>query len=93
VIQVVFLDRRLWPHPVEQLLLRDQSPGILDQHQERVEHLQTQRDHLTAAREAALTDVEMKRPEPIRGLGHESHLRKVSEIDQRSQRTPARARF
>ena len=32
VIQVVFLDRRLWPHRVEQLLLRDQPPGILDQH-------------------------------------------------------------
>ena len=66
VIQVVFLDRRLRPHRVEQLLLRDQPPGVLDQHQQRVEHLQTQRDHLAAAREPALADVEMKRPEPIR---------------------------
>ena len=95
VIQVVFLDRRLRPHRVEQFLLRDQPPGVLDQRQERVEHLQTQRDHLTAARESALTDIEMKRPELIRasfrGLGHESHLRKVSEIRQHSQRTPAPA--
>ena len=67
VIQVVFLDRRLWPYRVQQLLLRDQPPGVLDQHKERVEHLQTERDHLAAgAGEPALTNVEMERPEPIR---------------------------
>ncbi len=67
MIQVVFLDRRLRPDAVEQLLLRDQPPGVLDQHQERVEHLQAQRDRLAAARKAALADVEMKRPERYAG--------------------------
>jgi hypothetical protein len=76
---------------------RYQSPGILDQNQERVEHLQTQRDHLVPARQAALANVEMKGPELIRpadgGVVHESHLRKVSEAFQRSQRTPPTPRF
>ena len=97
VIQIVFLDGRLGPHRVEELLLGDQPAGILDEHPKRVEHLETQRDHVAAARETALADVEMKRPEPIRasdpGVGHESHLRNVSEILQRSQRTPPTVRF
>ena len=60
VIQVVFLDRRLWPYRVQQLLLRDQPPGVLDQHKERVEHLQTERITSPPAREPALTNVEME---------------------------------
>src|SRR5262249_56255353 len=58
---------------------------------------QAQRDHLAAARQAALARVEMKRPELIRALdwsaGHLGSLRKISEIRQRSQRTPRTARF
>ena len=97
VIEVVFLDGRLGPHRVEELLLRDQPPGMLDQHPERVEHLETQRDHVATARKATLADVEMKWPVPIRpsdtAFGQESHLRKVSEILQRVQRTPPDVRF
>jgi hypothetical protein len=82
---------------VEEILLGDQPPGILDEDAKRVEHLETQRDHVTPAREAALANVELTRPEPIRvrarDVDHESHLRKVSGILQRSQRTLPTVRF
>ena len=54
VIEVVLLDGRLRPHRVEERLLGDQPPGILDQHAERLEHLDTERDHVGAARQPAL---------------------------------------
>ena len=88
MIEVVFFDGRFRPDRVQQFLLRHEPPGILDQHAERVEDLQPQRDHFRAARETAFPDVELKRPKPIGdsdpGIGHESHLRKVSERRQGS---------
>ena len=88
VIQVVFLDRRPGPHGVEQFLLGDQLAGVLDQHAERIEHFETQGNGDGVARQPPFTQVELKRPESIRApapvLGHESHLRKVSGMFQRS---------
>jgi hypothetical protein len=96
VVEIVLLDRRFRPHRVEELLLRDQSPGIFDEHPQRVEHLETQWDYLAPTEQTALADIETKRPELIRAseprVGHESHLRNVSEILQRAQRTPPAAR-
>jgi hypothetical protein len=97
VIEIVFLDGRLGPDRVEQFLLGDQPSGVLHQHEQRVEYLQTERNDLTAARQAALASIEMKRPELVRPMdcagGHLWSLRKISEIHQRSQRTRLTARF
>src|SRR5262245_35595439 len=49
---------------------------MLDQHSQRVEHLETKRDDLAATRQTALADIETKRPELIRAskpcVGHDS---------------------
>jgi hypothetical protein len=96
VVEVVLLDGRLGPDGVQQLLLRDEPPGVLDQHAQRIEDLQPQRDRLGPAGEETLPDVELERLEPIRASGsrvaHDAHLRKATDA-RRSRRTPAVPRF
>ena len=49
VIEIVLFDSSIRPDGLEQLLLGDEAPGVLDQHDERVEHLQPKGNDLGAA--------------------------------------------
>ena len=75
MIEVVLFDGGFRPDGVQQLLLRHEPPGILDQHAQRVEDLQPQRDHLRAARETAFARVELKSARTGRRLGPECRPR------------------
>ena len=65
MVEVVFFDSRVGPDRRQQLILGHQPSGVLNQHAERVEHLQPQGDDIRAAREPAFTDIQLKRPESV----------------------------
>ena len=87
VVEVVLLDRRVRPHRLQQFFLGDQSPGVFDEHAQRVEHLQPQGDGLAVAEQPSLGDIEPKWPELVDRRDGRHDFRKKSEISNNAQRT------
>ena len=70
--QVRVLDRGIWPDQVQQRLLRQQSAGMIEKHDEGIEHPRRDGNRLAIARQLLFAGVDPKAPKPVdrRGSSH-----------------------
>ena len=89
MIQVVLFDDGVGPDALHQLIFGEQTPGLLEEHAERVEHLVGQRNGLTLAQEAPFADVEPECAEFVDGTAVTSHLQNNFRNDPESPKDSA----
>ena len=63
--EVGLLDEGPGPHPLHQLVLVDDAPRVLDEHEQHVEILGPERDELTMPQQDTLAAVEAERTEAV----------------------------